>query len=85
VKESGWRVVLRVNFIYGYCRRREKVKKESDGNIVRKGGSEKKNGDNCIGVLTRDDDPDFGQIETVRTNEIRVRRKGSDAMRGPTY
>jgi len=56
-----------------------------DGNIVREGGNGKKDGDNCIWVLTRDDGPDFGQIETVRTNEIRVRRKGSDAMRGPPY
>jgi len=79
------KVGLRVDLIYGYCRRGEKVKRESDGNIVRKGGSRKKDGDNCVGVLTRDDDPDFGQIETVRTNEIRVRRKGNDAMRGPPY
>jgi len=67
------RVVLRVNFIYGYCRRGEKIKKESDGNIVREEMGRK------TGIIvsgTRDDGPDFGQIETIRTNEIESGGRG---------
>jgi len=69
VERSG--VNLRVDFVYDYCRRGEKVKKVSDGNIVREGGNGKEDGDNCIWVLTRDDDPDFEQIETGGTQKQR--------------
>jgi len=66
-----------VDLIHDYCRREEKVKKKPDRNIVRKGGNGKEDGDNGIWILTRDDCPDFGQIDVIRANEVRVRGKES--------
>jgi len=68
-----------VYFTDNGCRGREKIIKEADRNFMKKGGNEKKNRNNCIWVLTRDD-PDFGQIKIGRPDEIRARRKGSDAL-----
>jgi len=72
-------VILRVDFVYDYCRRGKKVKKVSDGYIVREGGVCKENWDNGVWILTRDYGPDFREIEIVRPNKIRVRGKGSNA------
>jgi len=60
VRVERSKVNLGMNLVYGYCRRGEKVKEESDGNFIRKGGSREKDGDNGVWVLTRDGDPNFG-------------------------
>jgi len=73
-------VILRMDFVYDYCGRGEKVKKISDENIVREGGVWKENWDNGVWVLTRDYGPDFREIEIVRANKIRIRGKGSNAL-----
>jgi len=69
-----------MDLVYDYCGRREKVKKTSDGNIVRQGGVWKENWDNGVWVLTRDYVPDFREIEIVRANKIRLRGTGSNAL-----
>jgi len=79
VRAERSKISLRMNLVYDYCRRGEKVKKESDGK-VREGGVWKENWDNSVWVLTRDYGPDFREIEIVRPNKIRVREKGSNAL-----
>jgi len=46
VRVEQSKVNLGINFVYGYCRKEEKVKEESNGNIVRERGSREKDGDN---------------------------------------
>jgi len=54
------KVSLRVDLIYDYCRRGEKVKKETDGNIVRKETVGEIYRNYGIWILTRDGCLDFG-------------------------
>jgi len=60
------------------CRRREKIVEETDRNFMREGENGKKDRNNCI--LTRDGRPDFGQIEIVRPDGTRPRRKRGGAL-----
>jgi len=46
VRVERTRVILRMDFVYDYCGRGEKVKKIADENIVREGGVWKENWDN---------------------------------------
>jgi len=55
--------------------------KEKNRNFIGKEGNGKKDGNNCFWVLTRDNYPDFRQIEIVGPDEIRPGRKGSGAGR----
>jgi len=48
VRVERTRVILRKDFVYDYCGRGEKVKKISDGNIVREAGVWKENWDNGV-------------------------------------
>jgi len=41
-------------------RGREKIIKEKDMNFIRKGKNEKKDGNDCVWILTRNGWPDFG-------------------------
>jgi len=81
IEERGYREeVESVYFTDNGCREREKIIEEVDKNFMREGGNGKKDKNNCIWVLTRDDSPDFGQIKIGRPDRIRARRKGSGAL-----
>jgi len=45
------KVILRVDFIYGYCRRGEEVIKETDRDVIREGGIREENRNNGVRVL----------------------------------
>jgi len=80
VRAERSKVSLRMDLVYDYCRRGGKIKKVSDGYIVREGGVWKENWDNGVWVLTRDYGPDFREIEIVRPNKIRIRGKESNVL-----
>jgi len=81
VRAERNRVVLRANFIYGYCRRGEKVKEKSDENIVGKGRIREVNGNEGVRILGRDNFPDLRQVEIIGPDSIRTRGERIGALK----
>jgi len=65
-----------VYFTDNGCRGREKIIEEADRNFLRKEGNGKKNRNNGIWVLTRYDNPDFGQIKIGRPDRYESEGRG---------
>jgi len=81
VRAERSKVNLRVDLIYGYCRRGEKIKEESDGNIVGKSRIREVNGNEGVRILGRDNFPDLRQVEIIGPDSIRSGGERIGALR----
>jgi len=74
-------VSLRVDLIYGYCRRGEKIEEKSNGNIVGKERTRKVNGNEGIRILDHDNFSDLRQVEIIGPDSIRTGGERIGALR----